>query len=152
ARDSFARLLAEGDIDHEYRLRHKDGRYLWIRDNLRVRRDPYGKPVEVFGSWADITERREAEQVLERATAELEARVSERTTELRAANERLQVELAERRRAEESSRESEERLRIVAQATNDAIWDWDVPSGGVWWNQGMATLFGYSADQIESNY
>lgn len=93
-------VLGEGNLTQEYRFRHRNGQYLWIRDELRLRRDVYGAPVEGFGSWADITERREAEQVLERAKAELEARVSERTAELREAYERLQIELSERRRTE----------------------------------------------------
>jgi diguanylate cyclase (GGDEF)-like protein/PAS domain S-box-containing protein len=143
-----ARLFAAGHLTHEYRLRHKEGAWIWLRDDMRLRRDAKGRPVEIFGSWADITERREAEQVLKRDKAELEARVDARTSELRAANAQLQVELAERQRAEEASRQSEERLQIVAQATNDAIWDWDLASDRVWWNQGVQTLFGYSPAQV----
>ena len=57
----------------------------------------------------------------------------------------------ERRRAEAQLRESEERFQIVARATNDAIWDWDLLSGKVWWNESTQTLFGYSLDEIGSD-
>ncbi len=44
--------------------------------------------------------------------------------------------------------ESAERFRYVAQATVDAIWDWDLNTDSVWWNSGMQTLFGYRPDEI----
>jgi hypothetical protein len=48
-----------------------------------------------------------------RVARELEARVAHRTSELAAANERLQAEVAERRRAEDAQRESERESRLI---------------------------------------
>jgi PAS domain S-box-containing protein len=45
-------------------------------------------------------------------------------------------------------RESQERFQFVARATNDAVWDWDLVSDELWWNDGVQTLFGYTPDQI----
>ncbi|RPD51897.1 PAS domain S-box protein [Paracnuella aquatica] len=39
--------------------------------------------------------------------------------------------------------QSEERFRLVASATNDAIWDWDLSDNHVWWSDSFYTLFGY---------
>lgn len=39
-------------------------------------------------------------------------------------------------------RESEERFHLVARATADAIWDWNLLSDAMWWNEGMEKLFG----------
>jgi PAS domain S-box-containing protein len=50
---------------------------------------------------------------------------------------------------ERALRESEERFRFLAEVTNDAIWDWDLVTNQLWWNEGFETLFGYGRDEIE---
>ena len=40
---------------------------------------------------------------------------------------------------------------IVARATNDAIRDWDVKSGGLSWPQGLESLFGYAVSSNSCN-
>ncbi|WP_160051029.1 PAS domain-containing protein, partial [Raoultella sp. 18099] len=45
------------------------------------------------------------------------------------------------RRAQERAL-SEERFHLVARATADAIWDWNLTDDSMWWNEGMETLFG----------
>ena len=57
-------------------------------------------------------------------------------------------EITEQKRAREALRENEERLRIVSQATNDAVWDWNLVTDAVWWNNGVRTLFGYAAADV----
>ncbi|MCP4349081.1 MAG: PAS domain S-box protein [Desulfobacterales bacterium] len=49
----------------DYRLRHRNGNYVWIYDKLRIAHDTEGKPVEITGSWLDITERRKTEEELQ---------------------------------------------------------------------------------------
>ena len=56
--------------------------------------------------------------------------------------------LAARKRTEEALRKSEERFRIIARATNDAVWDWDLVRNEVLWNEGVRALFGYSAGEV----
>ncbi|MGV3662022.1 MAG: PAS domain-containing protein, partial [Prosthecobacter sp.] len=43
---------------------------------------------------------------------------------------------------ESERRTSEERFRLLSKATNDAIWDWDLVTDSLWWNDGLETLFG----------
>ena len=57
----FDRLLESGHFEHEYRFRHADGRYRWMRDEQTLRRNADGEPTEVVGAWWDITDRRHAE-------------------------------------------------------------------------------------------
>jgi PAS domain S-box-containing protein len=67
------RLLADGQYSVEYRFQLNDGSYRWIHDDARVVRDARGKPVEIVGSWIDITERRRAEGALRLQTSALKA-------------------------------------------------------------------------------
>ena len=62
-----------------------------------------------------------------------------------------QTDITERKRAEEQLRQSEERFQIVARATNDAVWDGDLLTNQVSWNQSVQTLFGYSAEEVSSD-
>jgi two-component system sensor histidine kinase/response regulator len=55
----------------EYRYRRRDGTYCWVNDEQHVVRDEEGKPVEIVGSWTDITARKEAEDAKESARARL---------------------------------------------------------------------------------
>ena len=54
-------LFDEEHLTHEFRFRHRDGTYRWIRDEQRLLRDAMEAPVEIVGSWSDITERKRAE-------------------------------------------------------------------------------------------
>jgi PAS domain S-box-containing protein len=47
-----------------------------------------------------------------------------------------------------SIQESEERYRLLNLATNDAVWDWDVARGTLWWNESVQHLFGYAATEV----
>ena len=52
-------------FDCEYRIKHKDGDWIWIHDRGRVvTRDHNGKPLRMFGTHADITNRKIAENKL----------------------------------------------------------------------------------------
>lgn len=57
-------LWARGSHAAEYRFLHKDGTYRWMRDQMNLARDRHGAPLEVIGSWIDITDRKETEQAL----------------------------------------------------------------------------------------
>src|SRR5437879_3780022 len=54
--------------------------------------------------------------------------------------------------SENNSSQSPEHLEIAARATNDAVRDWDVGSGSLFWPQGLESLLGYcrssAAEQI----
>jgi PAS domain S-box-containing protein len=48
----------------------------------------------------------------------------------------------------EDLRSSEERYRLVNVATNDVIWDWDLGSDELLWNQGLQRVFGYPLETV----
>jgi adenylate cyclase len=60
----YSRLFAEGRLSIEYRFQKKDGSYCWINDELQLLRNPAGDPIEVVGSWNDITARKQIGEAL----------------------------------------------------------------------------------------
>lgn len=52
------------------------------------------------------------------------------------------------RQSEQALRASEERLRLLSLATNEAIRDWDLSTGALWWNDCFETLFGYARTSV----
>ena len=68
----FGHLFKKGRHTLEYRFLKKDGNYCWVRDELRLVSDKSGQPVEVVGSWSDITARKAAEQALTTTRQRLE--------------------------------------------------------------------------------
>jgi PAS domain S-box-containing protein len=65
-------LIGRGGGSVEYRFRHRDGHYIWIQDTFKVVYDDAGRPLELVGAWADITTRKEAEQGVLAANAEIQ--------------------------------------------------------------------------------
>jgi PAS domain S-box-containing protein len=58
----------------------------------------------------------------------------------------------ERKRSENALRKSEERFELMARATNDAVWDWDLASGRMWWNVGVRSFLGYPSDSVGADF
>ena len=54
-------LINEGGGNLEYRFRHRDGHFRWFQDSFKTVLDEAGHPLEIVGSWADITQRKLAE-------------------------------------------------------------------------------------------
>jgi len=70
--------FAAGAIEEqaeEYRIRHRDGRWIYVWDRGSLIRDHEGKPVRVIGSAIDITERKEVEERQQILINELNHRV-----------------------------------------------------------------------------
>ena len=57
---------------HEYRLRHADGNWRWVRDDLVLLRDDDTQPSRIIGSWLDITELKAAKDALKQASGRLQ--------------------------------------------------------------------------------
>jgi diguanylate cyclase (GGDEF)-like protein/PAS domain S-box-containing protein len=94
-------MLARDEIHvAELKMKRKSGALLWVRATGR-RANAAGSDFDIVWIFEDITVRRDAEEALRRARDELEQRVSERTTELTAANTQLQREIFERMQAEQ---------------------------------------------------
>jgi PAS domain S-box-containing protein len=71
---------ADGRYSTEYRVKHKDGRWIWLWDRGRALRMADGTPVRLIGSAIDVSERKE----IETALAESENRARNSLAEIEA--------------------------------------------------------------------
>lgn len=112
--ESTQHLLA-GEVDKldlEYRFCQKDGICSWMMAHTTLQRDQDGKPIRMFGSQIEITERKNAEQLI---------------------------------------RGLNERFNLIARATNDCVYDWDMLTNQVWWNPALNRLFNYPPEIITTD-
>ena len=167
--EAFDRALVESSRDC-IKVLSVDGRLLWMNDEGK-RLLCIGDLSAVLGkSWIDFwadEDRIAAEKAIAAAvgggsgsfTAMYMVAGEERwfdvlVSPIRSQNNKTQNLLAvsrditARKRLEDSLRRSEERFEMVGRATNDAIWDWDIQTNSLWWNQGVTNLFGYEPTQI----
>ncbi|MDH4079465.1 MAG: PAS domain S-box protein [Nitrospira sp.] len=89
-----------------------------------------GRAVRVYGTFQDITERKMAEEALQRAHDELERKVIERTGELRA---------------------SEERYARATAIGKVGVWNLDVLNGQYHGDANLKALFGYGPEELSAD-
>lgn len=117
---THAKQLGEG-YEVESRLRGKNGEYRWFLIRGLPVKDATGAVECWLGTCTDIEDLKRAERELSEERAGLERRVSERTADMVWANEKLRVELAERKRTEDALRDAQEMLQIVMNHIPQAI-------------------------------
>ncbi|MFY0525753.1 PAS domain S-box protein [Archangium gephyra] len=59
-----------------------------------------------------------------------------------------QTDITDRVQAEAAVRRNEERHRLVSRATNDVIWDWDLTTDLLEWNEAVLTHFGCTREEL----
>lgn len=131
----------------ERRLKHKNGETLWVMASLSPIIEE-GRFKGALGMITDINEIKKAQADLKEALDEMERRVEERTRELSEANAALRREISEHLETEWLLKEQHERFDFVARATNDLIYDWDIPSDMVWFNDAAEALLGYPGGTV----
>jgi len=62
----------------------------------------------------------------------------------------VNIDVTDRKNMEEALRKSEERLRLATKATNNAIWDIDLKTGTVSWNDTYSALYGRPPETSDS--
>ena len=101
-----------------------------------------------IASLLNISDRKQAEEALQKAYEELEQRVIERTTDLVKANEKLKRETIERKQVEEALRESQERYTLATHAARVGVWDWNVQTNEFYLDKNVKEILGYRDSEI----
>jgi PAS domain S-box-containing protein len=84
--------ITHGRVWHgEIKNKAKDGSFYWVDTTIVPFLNEQGKPRQYVAIRADITQRKRAEEEIQKLNAELERRVSDRTTQLEAANKELEA-------------------------------------------------------------
>ncbi|MHA4896063.1 chemotaxis protein CheB [Pedobacter sp. PWIIR3] len=92
----------------------------------------------------NITEQKASERKLKKNYNEL---ISARET-LKQLNQELEKKVVERT---QRLSESEERFKLVSEATNDTIWDWSLVNNTMWRSDNFKKMFGYDQHERDTN-
>jgi len=122
--------------DYEMRFRRQDGQ---VRIGLfAAQRIEWGEAHAYLTAVVDITERKLAEEELRRAYAGVEMQIRERTAELARANQSL--------------RESEERLERTQEIAHLGSWELDLTADVLIWSDEVYRIFGLEPREFGATY
>ncbi|MGH7504826.1 MAG: PAS domain-containing protein, partial [Longimicrobiales bacterium] len=138
---------AAGEVQlFEWLERTRTGKLVWKEVDLR--RVTIAGHDRLLATARDITDRKAAEKAVRRAQLELEHRVEQRTAELARANETLQAEIAERRRAEEALQSSEKHFRLLIEQSSDIASILGPDGTMLYQSPSIERVLGYGADDL----
>lgn len=149
-RNDWATLLKTQDKGTlAYRIRRKDGAYLWVETTSCVIREPTtGAVVELQTASRDITVRKQEETAWLTMQTELERQVRDQTAALRIANTALLEEMREHKRTAAGLREAEERYRELVENLNDVIYTQDEQGRFTYVSPVVEALSGYHPREL----
>lgn len=127
---------------------HEHEGSVWIIARGAALRNSEGTIVELYGTVQDITERKLAEQqLLHNQQLALDTQRRARLAALNLMDDAISARI----KAESTSaalRESEQRLLMAQEGAHAGIWEWEIPSGRIFFSAECARLYGRSVEQL----
>lgn len=143
-------LAGETVTDIEATFVAKDGRQIIVSGNSNCRIEEDGVCI-TRSIFRDITERKRAEEALQKAYDGLERQVQERTRDLKKSNEALKIEITERKQLSEALQASERRFRALIENSSDAIVLLSANATILYSSPSTRRLLGYAGEFIGHN-
>ncbi len=127
---------------------------LEVRTGLPHGRDELGRLAQAFDDMASLLEtrnieRKGAEDSLNKAYAEMEERVQERTAELTASTAALRVEISDRKRAEETLRQERDFIAALLQTLGALVIVLDREGRVIRFNRACEQASGYTFQEVQ---
>ncbi len=122
---------------HDFELFRKDGELISTTIEAAPLIDDKGEYIGAIAGVIDITDRKRAEMQLINKNQEYES-----------LNEELKQTNDELHKAKERAEKSEERFRLAMEATSDGLWDWDIPTGKVYYSPGYFRILGFEPNEL----
>lgn len=146
----FNRVFTTGQPTRAYswQIARPDGQPRQVELSVSLVRDESGKGVGFRGIARDVTRRKDVELELKRHRLHLEEMVTARTSELLAANERLEKEITERRQMEKRLLREKHFNNSVIDALPGMFYLFDQKGRFVQWNRSLETTGGYTGDEV----
>ena len=149
-REALMQALADhGQVsDFEVTVRDKDDALLHCSINARLLSGADGQPERMAGSLRIINERKQAEEELATHRRELETLVEGRTADLQAVNQKLLVEIEQRKATEEALRKSEGRYRTILEDIEEGYFECDLSGRLTFFNDTLCRIIGFSRAEL----
>ncbi|MGD8776783.1 MAG: PAS domain S-box protein, partial [Syntrophobacterales bacterium] len=134
---------SKGETNHyEIALTRKDGQEVFVHMAPKPIFTGDGQFKGSFAVVTDITKHKRSEEALLDTTQELELRVQARTADLLHSNEKLNAEIAERKRIEKALKNSEAKWNAMLESIGDHMSMMDKELNIIWANKTAKKIFG----------
>lgn len=121
----------ENVIEHApYRIRTKEGSYIWVHDFTILSRDKNNHTEFMLGYIYDVTKNKENE-----------IKLSESLAEMKHANEEIEAAL-------NKLEESENRLKFALEGSKSGVWDWNLETNEVFFSKQWKKMIGFEDHEI----
>lgn len=117
-------------------------KFLEVRGTVELEKN--GNPSRMYGTIQDITELKETKEKLILSKQQLEAKVNERTRDLKRAYLNLEREM----QLKETALEKERLLSVIVESSNDAIISKTILGDIISWNTGATKMYGFTEKEM----